>query len=145
MDYNAVTTNLLDQDKLKKFIEFVLKLQNERNHKLFPYLKPNFCAIRSGKSDLINQDGTLSMCGKVRPEYDLSPVNVLSIKTADDYEKFIQSKYEFKLKSDVVVCENCEAKHICGRCPKFINLNKNFDGTSDVCSFYKLYHNLTTR
>lgn len=78
----------------------------------------------------------LSMCGKVSPEYDIEPISALDLDR-NSYLKFLKSKATFSKQALNPVCEACDAKDICGRCPKFLNRVSRFEGKSDMCSFYK--------
>lgn len=141
LDYNAVTTKKATYETmLKKTEELFNALYVCRDVNLSGGLRPKLlykhgCLARSAQS-LVKYDGMLSTCGKVKPEFDIIPVSAVNM-SKEFYSKFLESKQEFKKIVTYPICEACEAKPICGRCPKFINEAPIFDGTSDTCMFYK--------
>lgn len=97
----------------------------------------NMCSVRGGRSDLILQDGRITVCGKVMPEYDMYVINVDDVRTITDYEILKDKKLNFREKTYNTTCSECDVNDICCRCPKFINVSKIQIGHSDTCVFYK--------
>lgn len=146
LDYRAVTTKDIDPEKLQEFVNELLDMITTYDNKLLLLLRQNTCSVRGGMGDLINQQGRLSTCGKVRPEYDMDYINVSEIKTDIDYLRLKEFKYKFRKKTFNNTCAECPARIICCRCPKFVNLIDGKVGETDTCLFYKtLYRTIVNR
>lgn len=147
LDYNAATTKDYSYAEIAERAEgvhnaFYDSLVHPVNKGMLPsVVSKASCRIKS-EGTLVKYDGMLSTCGKVRPEFDITPVSALDI-TPEDYAKFVKSKTEFKSVAIHEACATCEAKPICNACPKFIHSNKSFDGNSDTCMFYRALHNIS--
>lgn len=141
LDYNSVTTNTVKSytkilDRVRELMEAIGTVRaNVRDKGFVPSLSiSSACSIRSN-NNLIKYDGILSMCGKVRPEFDIPMV--YSARNIDEttYKNFLDSKLKFIEQTKNAVCESCVAKDTCGRCIKYIDRVDGFDGDSDMCSY----------
>lgn len=137
LDYRAVITTNIDKSKLVKFIDELNVMVNDTSKQLMVRYRTNQCSVRGGQGDLINQEGRMSTCGKVRPEYDMEYINVKDVRTEQDYLRLKEMKYKFRIKTYNDICAMCPANKICCRCPKFVNLIDGKVGQQDTCLFYK--------
>jgi len=141
LDYNSALTRSSDYNTILNQVEKVFAaFYGSVDIMSFKGLRPQLlsqrgCLSRQAQT-LVKYDGMLSTCGKVRPDLDITPISALDM-SRDNYETFYDSKLVFQKEVNFDICETCEAKNICVRCPKFILQSKNFDGTADTCMFYK--------